>query len=40
MDSNELKTGMIFAIKERYIPAKVEIMDARMILAKRHNKME
>jgi len=27
---------MIFAIKERYIPAKVEIMDARRIFAKRH----
>jgi len=24
---------MIFAIKERYIPAKVEIMDARRIFA-------
>ena len=33
MDSNELKIGMIFAIKERYIPAKVEIMDARRIFA-------
>ena len=33
MDSNELKTGMIFAIKERYIPAKVEIMDVGMIFA-------
>lgn len=33
MDSNELKTGMVFAIKERYIPAKVEIMDASRIFA-------